>query len=277
MKTRKLQESFGAEVLDFDPAGVEVMEDSLRASFRELLYENELLLLRGQELGEEGLIALAKVFGRPVPFAIQTYRHAKFPEILITSNETREGKPLGVSRVGTFWHSDSSYNPNPPAVTVLQGRVIPQVGGDTFFVSMTDAYGRLPEDVRALIEGRDAVHTIRKRYKVAEQDLGRSIAELHEDLKVRHPDTVHPLVVTHPHTRKKALYFSEGYTLRINGLKPTEQQEAFDMLDAHCTRDESAYRHVWQPNDILIWDNRSLIHRATAAPQARTMFRVAVA
>lgn len=269
MKIRPLTSNFGAEILDFSFSSLEDLKNAL--------YENELLLIRGLDLDEKNLIQIAKSFGNPKPFPIKKYQHPEYPEVLITSNEKKDGVPLGVARVGTFWHSDSSYLPNPAPVTILHGRTIPNVGGRTFFISMTHAYERLSKRMKDFVSTHDATHTIRKRYKVSEEDVGRSIAELHEDLKKRHPDSVHPLVKKHPYTGKKALYFSEGYTLKINGLEPTEDQKYLNELDQHCTQEEHVYCHVWKKNDVLIWDNRSLNHAATPSPEPRTLYRVSVA
>ncbi|AUX44463.1 taurine dioxygenase [Sorangium cellulosum] len=274
---RPLSKYFGVELVGFDArrdagagAGAELLD---------LLLRHQLLLLRDQELTPAELVGVGRSMGPIQPFLLSNYRHPEFDEILVTSNEKVNGKPIGVARVGNFWHSDSSYIERPANTTLLHAVKVPPTGGDTLFASMYLALDELSPELRAALEGRVAVHTIRKRYKVTAQDVGQSLREIDDRLRITIPDVTHPVVREHPLTGRPALYISEGYTLSFEGMGWEQSQKMLEELHAHATRESTLYRHHWRVGDILIWDNPSLIHAAMPSdPELpRTMHRLSIA
>ncbi|WP_437892997.1 TauD/TfdA dioxygenase family protein [Sorangium sp. So ce124] len=270
-ESRPLSKYFGAELVGFD-----VRRNG--GALLDLLLRHQLLLLRDQELMPAELVATGRRMGPILPFLLSNYRHPEFDEILVTSNEKVDGKPLGVARVGNFWHSDSSYIANPANTTLLYSLKVPPAGGDTLFASMYLALDELSPELRATLEGRTAVHTIRKRYKVTAQDVGQSLREIDDRLRHTIPDVTHPVVRKHPLTGRPALYISDGYTLSFEGMGWEQSQQTLEELHAHATREHTIYRHHWRVGDLLIWDNPSLIHAAMASdPEIpRTMYRLSI-
>ncbi|WP_375754320.1 TauD/TfdA dioxygenase family protein [Corallococcus exercitus] len=274
LTTIALNNHFGAEVLGLDVRHAQEAGDELR----QLLLEHQLLLIRGQELSARELVDFARGLGTIKPFLLSNYLHPEFKEILITSNETVDGKPLGVARVGSFWHSDSSYIQSPANTTMLYSIKVPPSGGDTLFSSAYRAWDELDGSLKAKLHNKTAVHTIRKRYKATAADVGFSLHEINEQLKVKVPDVEHPVVRRHPLTGRPALFVSEGYTLRINGLDAQENADLLAYLHEYMTSEDRVYRHQWRVGDILLWDNPSLIHAAAPTDPniPRTMFRITV-
>ncbi|XYH96896.1 TauD/TfdA dioxygenase family protein [Sorangium sp. So ce1128] len=271
---RPLSEHFGVELVGFD-----ARRDAGRgAEILDLLLQHQLLLIRDQELSPADLVGLARSTGPILPFLLSNYRHPEFDEILVTSNERIDGKPIGVARVGNFWHSDSSYIASPANTTLLYSVKVPPAGGDTLFASMYLALDELSPELRAALEGRTAVHTIRKRYKVTAQDVGQSLREIDDRLRLTIPDVTHPVIRKHPLTGRPALYISEGYTLSFEGMGWEQSQALLEQLHAHATREHVVYRHRWRVGDILIWDNPSLIHAAMPSNPdiPRTMHRISI-
>jgi taurine dioxygenase len=193
----------------------------------------------------------------------------------------KDGKPVGLIDGGDFWHSDSSHRDKPSMATILYAVKNPKEGGDTEFANMNAAYEALPPDVRERIAGLRGVHAVsklkNKRVTVsARRPDGKDFYERQKSI----PDQIWPLVRTHPVTGKKALYVSPRFTIGIAGLPDTEADELLDTLFAHQLRDEFVYRHRWRDRDLVIWDNRCVIHRATGGysyPDVRTMHRTVVA
>lgn len=270
-ESRPLSKYFGVELVGFD-----VRRNG--TALLDLLLRHQLLLLRDQELMPAELVATGRRMGPILPFLLSNYRHPEFDEILVTSNEKVDGRPLGVARVGNFWHSDSSYIANPANTTLLYSLKVPPAGGDTLFASMYLALDELSPELRATLEGRAAVHTIRKRYKVTAQDVGQSLREIDDRLRLTIPDVTHPVVREHPLTGRPALYISDGYTLSFEGMGWEQSQQTLEELHAHATREHTIYRHQWRVGDLLIWDNPSLIHAAMASdPEIpRTMYRLSI-
>jgi taurine dioxygenase len=146
--------------------------------------------------------------------------------------------------------------------------------GDTRFVAMGAAYDALPRDKRELVDRLRGVHSLHYRYATK----GGAAQELAE-LTAKFPPVSHPLAIRHPATGRKCLYLSEGYTTGIEGLPEDEAAGLLKELCAHVLRPEFQYHHQWAPGDLLIWDNRATLHRATfdyALPQRRLMRRATV-
>ncbi len=179
------------------------------------------------------------------------------------------------------WHSDWSFLAPPPQATLLYGNVIPPVGGDTLFANQYDAWDALPPDMQDRLRGKQGVHSARRGYArdgmYGEKDQGRSMAIRFDDSALA--TQLHPIARVHPETGRTALYVSPGYTIGIDGMADAEAQALLAQLFAHQVREPFVYRHRWQEDMLVLWDNRCLIHAATGGYQghARLLHRITVA
>lgn len=165
---------------------------------------------------------------------------------------------------GAQWHSDWSFQAEPPAGTILHAKVIPPVGGDTLYADGYRAYDDLSDEMKRVLDGLVAIHSAGMPYGkdglFANETESRSMKIIvSEDADKTWP---HPLVRVHPVTRRKALYVNPVYTLGIQGMTRGESAVLLGFLYQHMIRDEYVYRHRWAPNMLTLWDNRCTLHNA---------------
>ena len=179
------------------------------------------------------------------------------------------------------WHSDWSFQAHPPAGTCLLAIEIPPMGGDTLFANQHAAWDALPAAKQAEWGDLVAVHSARLAYapdgSYGERDKGRSMA-IRPGEEARAEQT-HPLIPAHPETGRRGFYSTLGYIVGIDGM---DDEDAFPLLRevaAWQSRDEFVYRHVWEPDMLIMWDNRSLLHKATGGYQGyrRELHRTTIA
>ena len=165
------------------------------------------------------------------------------------------------------WHSDWSFQAFPPDGTCLYGRIIPPSGGDTLFANQTAALANLPTDLRSQVEQLSGIHSARLSYAPdgmygADDDAaGRQMAITYDDSA--YDTQLHPLVRVHPETREPTLYSTIGYIIGIDGLSDAEARELLIAIYHHQIDEAVQYRHRWEPNMLVMWDNRCVLHRAT--------------
>ncbi|NIR46309.1 MAG: TauD/TfdA family dioxygenase, partial [Gemmatimonadetes bacterium] len=257
----------GAEVTGVDLS--EGIGDDVAAALREAWLDHDgILVIRGQEnLSSEAHIAFARHFGPlfgapgepPLQETVSRYIHPEHPEIYRVSNKQDEkGEPLGRKGAGTYWHSDVSFRERPAAASILSAKEIPPIGGDTLFANTYLAYEALSEAMKKLLSPLRAVHD----FEVAARTQYAKPVVVARDIEDGTNRAVHPVVRTHEETGRKCLYVNPGFTAGLVGFEPQESKALLDFLYAHCTRPEFVYRHRWQPGDLLIWDNRNLMHYA---------------
>jgi taurine dioxygenase len=262
---------FGAEVTDVDLSGP-LPADTLRA-IEEAFAVHSVLCFRDQTLDVDAFEAFALQFGSfgDTPFITPMDGH---PDVLRLLRRADESGPL----FGSGWHSDWSFQPEPPSATLLYGVDIPPAGGDTAFISQHLAYEALSDTMKSMIEGLRGMHSARRSYgpdgTFGRQDPNRSMEIVGDEsaLKV----TSHPLVRTHPFTGRRALFVNEVYTVGIDGLHPEESRALLDMLLTHSRRIEFSCRVRWQPGTLTMWDNRVTQHYAIDdyAGHRREMYRI---
>jgi taurine dioxygenase len=160
------------------------------------------------------------------------------------------------------WHSDHSHRPIQAMGSMLYGRVVPDIGGETWYANMHLAFDELPDALRRRIEGRLAVHTAAALvdYRAS---VDPSAKPLTPERRATIPEVVHPLVKVHPVTGRPALYFGSQIVDRIVGLSKEESRTLILDLTAHVTQDRFVYRHKWTKGDLVFWDNRSVAHTGT--------------
>lgn len=250
---RKLSSGLGAEIAGVDIAGP--IDDATFARIEEAWREHVVLLFRDQRLDHARHIAFSRRFG-PLDDhgTIPRFRDPDHHEILLVTNQEVGGRP---QPVGRQWHSDLSTTLRPARGSLLRSEVIPPVGGDTMFANMYLAYETLSPAMREMIDPLSAIHDM----TVAKQSRGRDPADL-AAVRRQNPPVVHPMVVVHPETGRRALYVSEMTTVGIVGLTQEEAQPILASLYRHSVRPEFTYRHRWRVGDLLAWDNRCAMHLA---------------
>lgn len=250
----------GAEVVGADlrqPVGANL--------FRELhqawVDADGLLIVRDQHLTPEQQIAFSRQFGElatagdnPV---IQKYTLPGYPEIFRVSNKKQDGEPLGREDAGTYWHSDGTWQTFPSKASILYGIEIPRVGGNTMFADLYQAWETLTPTMQRMIEGQKAVHAMANAGGTSFEREFTGKGDV-----VAAKTAVHPLVITHPDSGRKALFVNRGYTAQIVGLSRPESDALLGFLFEHSTAPELVYRHSWRPRDLIIWDNRCTAHCA---------------
>lgn len=246
----------GAEVRGVDLAQLSELELS---ELREAMCRYEVLVVRDQNLNPASQSAFSQRLGAPgeVPFVATMHDH---PDVIRVVKEADEGSAFNF---GGAWHSDFSFQPDPPAFTVLRAVEVPPYGGDTVFASMTAAWSALPEEMKGSLRGVNAVHTARDAYS-------RKMQPVHSGMRnmvITCDDTaletqMHPLVTRHSETNKTVLFFNRAYVRDIDGLSENEARELIDFLHTHTTDVRFTYRHRWSQGDVVIWDNRSTQHYA---------------
>jgi taurine dioxygenase len=269
-----LAETFVTAVTDFDINTASL--DELRA-IQELVYERKVVALKNQTLTREGFQQFAARFGELEQFKLKSYHDPAYPNILVINNRNGAGA-VGARKLGNMWHSDSSYLAEPLPLTMLHAQQIPDTGGDTLFVDMQSVYDDLPKDLYERVNNRQAVHDVRWTYKVKEDDVGESIQEIFTRLEQTFPASTHPTVAVHPRTQRESLYVNPGYTTRISGYSQEQSRALLDELFAFALTPERIFNYQWEPDDLLIWDNRSVLHCATELSRdaQRVMFRIGV-
>jgi len=249
-------------------------EEALR-SLRALLLEHVLLVLPNQDLDAETLLAVGRQLGDLEVHVLSEYHMAGHPEVYLLSNVGGDGETTGAHPdLGTLvWHSDLSFKAVPASFTLLYGHKVPRRDGDTWYANMYRAYESLPRALEDEISNRVAVHDLaysRSRAGVPDSD--------EEGTRELAPPVRHPLIRRHPETNRKSLYVGD-HCSRIMGLEQSESDALLARLMEHATRPEHLYVHHWNPGDLVIWDNRCSLHRATpydAAKERRVMYRTVV-
>ncbi len=265
----------GAEVLGLDLSRPVSADDFARLHRAHL--DHHVLVFRDQNITPRQQVAFSRRFGPLQIHVLRQFQLASDPEVLVISNIRENGQPIGLGDAGHFWHSDLSYKETPSLGSMLHAQELPAIGGDTLFANQHTAWDSLPDDLKRAVAGLTAEHSYLARY---------------EDLRKRNPwrpaltqaqidevkPVVHPVVRTHPETGRKALFVSEHFTTRIVGLPEDESRALLDALFDHGTRPEHIYRHRWQPQDMVFWDNRSLMHLAAGCPedQRRKLYRTTI-
>jgi taurine dioxygenase len=278
LRTEPLSEALGAEVLDFDlNAG---LDDDSFAAIKAAFLEHGLLLFRNQSLDPETHVALSRRFGDLEIHVQKNYLLDGHPEILVIGNEPRpDGKVAGYFIAGEGdWHTDMSYVAKPSLGSLFYAVTVPPEGGDTCFAGARAAWEALPEREKAALDGVRAVHDY-PYFDAKLCEIHPDRIPLDEEQLARVPPVAHPIARTHPETGRKALYLSVEVISQVEGMPPEDGRRLCAELGDYVTSDRFVYRHRWKPGDLLIWDNRCTLHKATAydhRQHVRTMHRTTV-
>jgi len=224
-----------------------------------VLAEHGVVVLRDQNPTSAEYVAFAKLFGELEPSTREQYWLPQQPEIYVISNVVENGRLIGNPNDGFAWHTDQYYFERPTAYTFLLAIEAPPEGADTQFCATYRLYDELSAVERAKLS------QIRINASHAKLNAGR----LHEGQLEKYPDIPQPLVRIHPITGRKFLYFSSKLASRPCNMTDEEFLALHGDLIARATRPEHVYSHKWRSRDLVIWDNRGLLHTATAYDKER--------
>jgi taurine dioxygenase len=270
LQVRRVAGALGAEISGVDLSGE--LSEAVVGQIRAALNEHQVIFFRDQTLSAAQQVAFGKRFG---PLNIHPYvgGMADHPEVMEIIKE-----PADKVNFGGGWHSDMSFLETPAIGSILYALEIPDYGGDTLFASQAAAYEALSPGLKATLEGLNAVHSAGREYSAqghsAQKRGSMSVAEA--DGLVG--EYVHPVVLVHPETGRKALYVNPAFTMRIDGWSKRESKPLLDFLFEHCRYEAFTCRFVWAKGSVAFWDNRSVWHFALNdyPGQRRHMRRVTV-
>ncbi|MFJ6656884.1 TauD/TfdA dioxygenase family protein [Streptomyces sp. NPDC091377] len=272
----------GAAVEGFDHATASAQDVD---AIKEAVYTKKIVVLKDQHLEPRQLLKLGQLFGRPETYYEPMYQHPEVEEIFVSSNVPKDGKQIGVPKTGKFWHADYQFMPDPFGLTFIYPQVVPEKNRGTYFIDMGKAYEQLPEDLKKEVSGTFSQHSVRKYFKIRPSDVYRPISEVIEEVDTKTPPVVKPSTFLHPMTGETILYISEGFTLGLEDAdgKPLETDLLQRLFEATGQLDDTfdhpnIHLQTFEKGDLLVWDNRSLIHRArhTTTPEPTVSFRVTV-
>jgi taurine dioxygenase len=266
---RQLSPAIGAEILGVDLR--DPIDDTLRQKFLDAWHQHLIILLRNQTLDEDAQVRFAENFGPPAKTTSgRTYSGVKHPSVMLVSNIREDGKPIGALPDGEMhFHTDQCHQEIPAKATLLYAIEIPSQGGNTLFANTYTAYETLPDDIKRRLEGRRALNAY---------DYNADVTIRRSEVPDGTPSQWHPVVRTHPATKRKALYVNRLMTRKIEGLPANESDELLNFLFDHQEQPKFVYEHVWRPGDIVMWDNRCTLHARTdfSDKERRLMRRVTI-
>jgi taurine dioxygenase len=249
--------ALGAEIRGFNVR--DLTEQRFEAVHRAWL-DHSVILCRHQHLSDADLIAFSRRFGgldwAPIQETGRRFVEGH-PEIYVVSNVIKNGVPIGSLGSGeAVWHTDMSYLEQPPKASVLYALEVPAAGGDTWFCSMYGAYESLPAALRERIQNLRLKHD-------ATYNSGGYVRQgvTAVDDPLTSPGTYHPLAPLHPETGRRVLYLGRRRNAYIAGLALAESEALLDELWSYAAHEDLTWRHQWQPGDLVLWDNRSTMHR----------------
>jgi taurine dioxygenase len=231
-------------------------DDGFRPVYQAWLDYN-VIVVKDQDLTLEQFVAYSRRFGVVTPHPSKSTRHPDMAEVtLMGVNKFNPDGSINDAiyrRGAEGWHTDGAYDPIPFKATQLYGLAIPNQGGDTFFASGYAAYEAMPQRLKNRLDGVNGAFTYGGR-------KGRQ-ALLNPEDRDRAP-AMHPIIRTHPETRRKSMYFDPGKILYIEGASQQESDDIIDELTALMIQPDGEYRHKWSVGDVVIWDNRCSYHKA---------------
>jgi taurine dioxygenase len=269
IEVRPTGAALGADIDGVDLA--KELSDEMLDAIKQAWADHIVLRFRSQRLDDDQLMRFSAHFGEldwaPVIAASRVKvpgedRYVDSAEegrryISVISNIIENGKAIGaLGAYESIWHTDMSYNPEPPCASALYALEVPPSGGDTGFANMYLAYEILPDELRRQVEGRRCRHDA--TYNSA-GELRRGFSEV-TDARTA-PGADHPIIRTHPVTRRKALFLGRRRNAYIEGLELEDSEGLLDALWAHATRSELTWYQQWRVGDLVLWDNRCALHR----------------
>ncbi len=268
------EHEFGAKITGVDLA--KPLTSQALAEIKKAWTRHSVVYFPNQELDHDQLETFTQQIG---PFGINPFIEAldDHPNIL----EVRRSADEKAGNFGASWHSDWSFQKAPPSATILHSKVVPPIGGDTYYSDCYRAYETLSDVMKSMLAGRYALHSAGKPYGskgfFAKESTPRAMKinpSADADKTQRQP-----LVRRHPESGRDLLYINGNYTVQIEGMQFEESKAILGYLYEHMVKDEFVYKHKWQPNMLTMWDNRCVLHSAQGGYDGheRVMHRTVVA
>jgi taurine dioxygenase len=270
-----LSAALGARIDGVDLS--EPMESATFARVENALHEHGVVVFPRQCLDPAAYASFARRWGPPEPHVIDTFHHPDDANILILSNEKRDGQPMGLADAGTYFHTDYSYLEVPARCTMLHALTVPEGNAGTTFANQSRAYEELADDVKRRIEPLVARHHYGNRDDLDE--TSRTVASVLSDEQKKKVTWVrHRLVRRHPFTGRRTLYAVSGSSFGIDGLDDAQGRALLDELKDHATQPKYCHTHDYRQGDVVVWDNVQLLHRAPLVDfsRPRTLWRITV-
>jgi taurine dioxygenase len=269
IKATRVARALGAVVTGIDIA-TELSPPQVE-QLGELLIEHQILFFRDQPITPRAQARFAERFGTLHVHPIYPVM-PDLPQILLIDTHP------GFLPDNDNWHTDVTFSQTPPLAGILAAKLIPPAGGDTLWSSCSATYEALSEPMKHFLEGLTATHSVAKSFPPERWQNDPAFKERYERAVAKHPPVTHPVVRTHPVSKRKGLFVNEGFTTHINELSAPESHAVLSFLFAHAGRPEFTVRWQWRVNDIAFWDNRVTQHYAIAdyLPERRTMHRATV-
>ncbi len=266
IRVRPINGFIGAEIDGID------LRRPLSATEFEIVHDAfvqyEVIVMRGQDITVDQQMAFGALFGELSihPFSPNL---ADRPEVIILDYSADNPPALT-----DIWHVDETFREAPPMATILRAKVVPEVGGDTLFASMSAAYRGLSERMKQHIQGMEALHDFKPWRPLFDQTDKAKLRKLEDDF----PNPWHPVVRVHPVSGRRVLYVNRQFCVRIKDLKADESDMLLDFLYRQASVPEYQLRVKWEPDMLVMWDNRSVQHYAAHDyyPARRTMERMTV-
>jgi taurine dioxygenase len=281
MKITASGKALGARIEDIDLA--QPVSDGDFKQILRRLGEHGVLCFPRQRLETAEFARFGRLFGELEINIANQFHEPDFPEVMVLSNMTRDGKPIGLGDAGQGWHTDMSYSRDIALASVLNAVKVPQRDGrplgDTQFRNMNAAYEDLPGDIKRDLAGRTATHDFAKFWDMVRRRPGSRRGALTPEQRAKRPPVQQPIFRTHPITGRTVLYCNPGYALRIDGMAEAESAEMLAFLFEHQEQEKFFYAHQWSEGDVLMWDNIGTVHNAIPdyrADEPRYMRRVQV-
>jgi alpha-ketoglutarate-dependent taurine dioxygenase len=274
----QIAETFGAMV-----SGIRISGDVPQPEFSDFLglfHRYHVLVVPTGGVDPADLVGFSRRFGELEIHARTENTLKSNPEIFCVGNAEEPGRFKAAFSTGVEqWHGDSSYRDIPSDASLFLGVTVPPEGGDTWFCDASGAYRDLPDDLKQQIEALRGVHDL---FTLTE--FGRRHSpwrpSLSEERRREFPPVSHPLVRRHPVTGEKSLFICPAVISHIEGMSVEDSAELIGRLADHATQDKYVYRHKWRQGDLVIWDNRCVLHTASLFDHTkyqRLMFRTTVA
>ncbi|WP_158215152.1 TauD/TfdA dioxygenase family protein [Candidimonas nitroreducens] len=255
---RKLSEHVGVEIEGVDlasPLQAHVIRD-----IKDAWERHGVAVFRNQELPPVAHRDFSAHFGPLVGHVLSRFNMSECPEVTLISNVVNDkGEKIGADRAGMLWHSDMSFVKRPSMGSLLYCVECPPVGADTQFASMYAAYEALDSEDQKHLATLRAIHDYPWHYRT----YLKHRTQLTPEEEAKTPPVAHPVVRTHSSTGQQALYVGEGLTRTIEGMEESEGRKLVIELSDFATQPQFVYAHKWRPGDLVFWDNRSTMHRAT--------------
>jgi len=251
---RPMNAALGAEVDGPDLS--QPLDVAMKDAIYKALLAHHVLVFRNQTLTPEQQGKFANNYGELESHVGRLRNGKRYPVINDITNKTPDGEliPSQVNRGPNHWHTDKSYHAIPSAITMLHGKEVPSQGGETLFVNMKLAYEKLSPALKARIDGLKVQHS----WEANRINVGETPAT--EEQKKERPPVTHPIVRTHPDTGTRALFIGTHIDI-VQGMSREDSDALVEELMEHAIQPKFRYDHAWRQGDLVMWDNRSLMHR----------------